>query len=110
MHQLTAYCNGKIFTGTTILYQKVILVCNGIINGIIGENEILTNAEIIDLKHQLIAPAFIDLQINGGNHKLFSAELSTEALQATKEYSNKGGVDHFLITLFSNSTEVFIVC
>jgi N-acetylglucosamine-6-phosphate deacetylase len=59
-----------------------------------------------DLKGSNIAPAFIDLQIYGGNGQLFSANPSTEAISATHNYCLQGGASKFLLTIATNSDEV----
>ena len=55
----------------------------------------------------LIAPAFIDLQIYGGNGKLFSHSLDTASLDATYAYCVSGGCSRFMITMATNSMENF---
>jgi N-acetylglucosamine-6-phosphate deacetylase len=56
----------------------------------------------------MLAPAFIDLQIYGGNGRLFSADLTTDALEAVYEYCLQGGCTQFMITLATNSIEKFL--
>jgi N-acetylglucosamine-6-phosphate deacetylase len=58
-----------------------------------------------DLQGRCIAPSFIDLQIYGGNGKLFSHEVTVEALDATYAYCRSGGAAHFMITIATNSRE-----
>ena len=55
----------------------------------------------------MIAPAFLDLQIYGGNGKLFSHSLDEESLEATRAYCAAGGCSHFMITMATNSMENF---
>ena len=55
----------------------------------------------------MIAPAFIDLQLYGGNGKLFSHSLDIESLEATYAYCVAGGCSHFIITMATNSMENF---
>jgi N-acetylglucosamine-6-phosphate deacetylase len=88
--------------------HKAVLVDEGRIIAIIAEEDIPSHARKTDLKGNWLAPAFIDLQLYGGNGKLFSHELSTASLQATYDYCLSGGCTQFLITLATNSIEVFI--
>ena len=104
----TAYTNGKIFTGTRTETGKAILVNDGSITDIISENEIPSQYEKEDLHGNTIAPAFIDMQIYGGNGKMFSQELSIESLQATYQYCLNGGCAHFMITLATNTIDKFL--
>ncbi len=50
----------------------------------------------------------MDLQIYGGNGKLFSAELTSESLDAVYEYCLQGGCTQFLITMATSSVEKFL--
>jgi len=104
----TAYTNGKIFTGNGFEINKAILTDNDTIVGLTEANTIPSKYRIEDLKGFTIAPAFIDLQIYGGNGKLFSHDLSVESLKATYEYSLNGGCTHFMITLATNTIEKFL--
>lgn len=105
---LTAFYNGTIYTGEQILTQKAILVQNGYIDEIVEESAIPDGYEKEDLNGMNIAPSFIDLQIYGGNGKLFSQDLSVASLQATYQYCISGGASHFMITMATNSIEKFL--
>jgi N-acetylglucosamine-6-phosphate deacetylase len=103
----TAFYNGAVFTGHETLNGKAVLTHNGVIEAVVDKAAIPANYERINLQQQLLAPAFIDLQIYGGNGFLFSQALSIEALQATYEYCRAGGATHFLITIATNTDAVF---
>jgi len=105
----TAYYNGTIFTGEEVLTQKAILVKNGYIENIIDESAIPGSYGKEDIKGMNIAPSFIDLQIYGGNGKLFSNEISIASLQATYDYCLSGGASHFMITMATNAIEKFLL-
>ena len=105
---LTAIINAKIYTGSSLETGKAILVNNGMIENIIPQSEVTSGYAIDDVKGLNIAPSFIDMQIYGGNGKMFSHELSTEALQSTYEYCLAGGCSHFMITMATNSIENFV--
>ena len=98
----------EIFTGREIQTGKAVLVKEGTIVDVVDREAIPAGYRVRELPGYLLAPALIDLQIYGGNGKLFSAELTTEALEATYEYCLQGGCTQFLITLATNSIEKFI--
>jgi len=104
---MKAYINARIFTGETFLTDHALITENGTIVDVVPRKMIPVNAAIVDLPNKILAPAFIDIQIYGGNGKLFSNELSVEAIQATYNYCLSGGAAHFFITLATNSMEVF---
>lgn len=103
-----AYANGKVFTGERTVTDKAVLVDDKIITGIVDAAAIPSHYKKEDLNGNTIAPAFIDMQIYGGNGKMFSHELSVESLQATHEYCLAGGCAHFMITMATNTIEKFL--
>ena len=103
-----AFQADEIFTGTETMAGQVIITENNIITGILPKEFIPPGFEIQSFPGCMIAPAFIDLQLYGGNGKLFSNSLDTESLEATFAYCVSGGCSHFLITMATNSMENFI--
>ncbi|MFT3826216.1 MAG: N-acetylglucosamine-6-phosphate deacetylase [Chitinophagaceae bacterium] len=104
----TALVNGTIFTGTTVEKGKAILVTDNKVVDIVSLSAIPSQYHIKDLNGLNIAPAFIDLQIYGGNGKLFSHDISVASLQATYEYCLQGGCTRFMITMATNTIEKFL--
>lgn len=100
----TAFYNGRIFTGTEFLKDAFVEVDGNIITSVGAQQPAAKNA--IDLEGGLLAPAFIDIQIYGGNNRLFGEHPSVDALKATVEYSLKGGAAHILPTVATNSPEI----
>lgn len=104
----TVYKNGIIYTGEEKEKGKAIIVRNNVIEAIVDEQHIPEGSIIKDLQGLNIAPAFIDLQIYGGDGKLFSADLDVESIHATYQYGLRGGCTHFMITIATNTIEVFL--
>ncbi|HEY4148795.1 MAG TPA: N-acetylglucosamine-6-phosphate deacetylase [Chitinophagaceae bacterium] len=105
---MQAFYNGQLFDGTRLHGGMAVVINNGFIAAVVTEDTLPPQVERIDLNGHYIAPAFIDLQLYGGNGKLFSHELSVEALEATYAYCLSGGCSQFLITLATNSIELFL--
>lgn len=97
----------EIYTGTGILKEHAIIIESDIITAIVPKESIPSDFSIQSFSGCLIAPAFIDLQLYGGNGKLFSHSLDSESLEATFEYCKAGGCSHFMITMATNSKENF---
>jgi N-acetylglucosamine-6-phosphate deacetylase len=104
----TAFIANQIFTGQEILVEKAVLVNNGEVVDIVSILDVPNRYNKKDLGKNLLIPAFIDLQIYGGNGKLFSTELTTESLEATYEYCLQGGCTQFMITMATSSIEKFL--
>jgi N-acetylglucosamine-6-phosphate deacetylase len=103
-----AFCGASIFTGFEMIKQAAVLVSSGRIVGIVPQSEVPTDYSKRDFTDCLICPAFIDLQIYGGNGKMFSHETTPETIQATYDYCKQGGAAAFMITLATNSIEKFL--
>ncbi|MBS1597144.1 MAG: N-acetylglucosamine-6-phosphate deacetylase [Bacteroidetes bacterium] len=104
----TAFIPREIFTGHEILTGKAVLVRDKKVVDIVSSSSIPADYLVKELHDHMLAPAFIDMQIYGGNGKLFSTELTTESLEATYEYCLQGGCTRFMITMATNSIEKFL--
>jgi N-acetylglucosamine-6-phosphate deacetylase len=100
----TSFHNGRIFTGTEFLRHAIVEVDGDTITAVGAQQTSATDA--IDLQGGLLAPAFINIQIYGGNDQLFGEHPSVDALKATVEYSLSGGATHILPTVATNSQQV----
>ena len=103
---MKSYHNGRIFTGEKWLKGVCILVQNNKIVDIVSENNLPNDAESIDLQGNTLAPAFVDLQIYGGNGHLFGEYPSVNALEMTYNYCLGGGAAHFMPTVATHSEAV----
>lgn len=103
----TVFAGATIFSGNEFIHNQELLVEDKCIKGFIKKGEINTNDEIIDCTNYIIAPGFVDLQIYGGGGFLFSNNPSGIALQAMAKSIVSSGTTAFLITLATNSFEVY---
>src|SRR5450631_1424939 len=103
-----AYLADEIFTGTRTLSGQVLLTENNTISGLLPAGSQPSEFPVKSFPGCLIAPAFIDMQLYGGNGKLFSHSLDMESLDATHAYCVTGGCSHFMITMATNSMENFL--
>lgn len=104
----TAFIAREVFTGQEIHTGKAVLVREGKVVDLVDVSDIPAGYRLRELSGYMLAPAFLDLQIYGGNSQLFSAELTTDALEATYEYCLQGGCTQFMITMATNSIEKFL--
>jgi N-acetylglucosamine-6-phosphate deacetylase len=103
-----AFLADEIFTGNKTLKGHVLTIENNIISDILSPGSLPSGMTIEKFPDCFITPAFIDLQLYGGNGKLFSHTLDTESLDATRAYCQSGGCSHFMITMATNSMENFL--
>jgi N-acetylglucosamine-6-phosphate deacetylase len=98
----------EIFTGNETLSGRALFIENNIVSDILPPGSLPPDIAIEKFPDCFITPAFIDLQLYGGNGKLFSHSLDIESLDATRAYCMAGGCSRFMITMATNSTENFL--
>ncbi|HET6999721.1 MAG TPA: N-acetylglucosamine-6-phosphate deacetylase [Puia sp.] len=103
-----AFLADEIFTGNETLKSHVLLIENNIVSDILPQGSLPPDLTVETFPDCFITPAFLDLQLYGGNGKLFSHSLDTESLDATRAYCMAGGCSRFMITMATNSMENFL--
>ena len=86
--------NGKVLTPSGLLPNGQIIISDGKIVDITGQNREIPHAEIIDAKGYYVAPGCIDTHVHGGNGhdfteatpKAFYAITRAHALQEQRLY------------------------
>ena len=104
MSAAKAYTAKVIFTGDQWLHQHAAIVADGIITDVLPVTALHPLTEIIDFGDNILAPAFIDLQIYGAFEKLFAVYPDTNSLQLLNSYSNNGGAAFCMPTIATNHT------
>ncbi|MGJ1448475.1 N-acetylglucosamine-6-phosphate deacetylase [Sphingobacterium spiritivorum] len=107
MHTKTVIVNGRIFTGTEILSDRMIVLEKGKISSIIPSEQPPAGAKIIDANGGLVSAGLIDLQIYGAGDQLFSAELTSDSLAKIEDTLLKQGCTSYLLCLATNTIGVF---
>ncbi len=105
-----AYIATLIFTGEQWLHQHAAIVSDGIITNVLPVTALDPQMEAEHFNGQILAPAFIDLQIYGAYDKLFSVYPDTNSLGLLNKYSSSGGAAFCMPTVATNLPEVFFKC
>ncbi len=105
--QTTALTNATVFTGETVHENCSIVIERGIVrrlllNGCYTEG----TAAVTDVKGRVLAPGFIDMQVNGGGGVLFNNTPTVESLRIMGNAHSRFGTTAFLPTLISDHYEV----
>jgi len=103
---LLAFRNGRMLTASGIESDRTLLVRDGRIEAVIGASELAGVDRVIDLEGQLLAPGFIDTQVNGGGGLLFNDDPSVATIAAIAQAHRRFGTTGFLPTLISDDLEV----
>lgn len=107
MSEIKTYPAERIFTGSEWLRQQAVVVVDGIVIDIIRNDSFKGAMQPLQ---QIIAPAFIDIQIYGAYEKLFSVYHDVDSLEKLYAYCKKGGAPHFQPTVATNTYEIFYRC
>lgn len=102
----TAYLPARLFDGENFHTDTAILTETGKVLTLLPDSEIPEGVKIHRFPEATLAPAFKDLQIYGGNGKMFSLFPSIETLKATYEYSKTGGASYFMAAIPTSSPEI----
>ncbi|MEH6579314.1 MAG: N-acetylglucosamine-6-phosphate deacetylase [Amphritea sp.] len=96
----------RVFTGEEIVEDHSVLVEDCIISAVVPVQEVSADFCKIELDGQLLAPGFIDTQVNGGGGVLLNDNPSVEAIRAIGAAHRVYGTTGFLPTLISDSRKV----
>jgi N-acetylglucosamine-6-phosphate deacetylase len=101
------YLAKQLFTGHQCLINHAVQVEAGKVVAILPNEGLPENAGPL---YDIIAPAFLDIQIYGADAKLLSVYPEVDALYRLNEYCSKGGAPNFIATVATNDTQVFHQC
>ena len=104
---INAFFNAAVFTGKEKISDQVLITDGSFVKGFVDKDSIPANATKIDCQKGIIAPGLIDLQIYGGGGHLFSNEPTGTALKSMIESLLSKGTTGFLLTLATNSIDLF---
>ncbi|MEO1017365.1 MAG: N-acetylglucosamine-6-phosphate deacetylase [Pseudomonadota bacterium] len=91
-----------IYTGEVLLDDRSIIVEGSHILDVVANDKVPPDAEPIGLEGKILAPGFIDLQVNGGGGQLFNDAPTVETIEAIATAHMPFGVTGFLPTLISD--------
>ena len=100
---------GRIYTGHEILDDHAIIVANGLIERICPLADVPANVEQRSVNGAILAPGFIDVQLNGCGGVQFNdtAEAVTvETLEIMQKANEKSGCTNFLPTLITTCDDL----
>ncbi|WP_039054853.1 N-acetylglucosamine-6-phosphate deacetylase [Enterobacter sp. Bisph1] len=104
-----ALTQGRIYTGHEILDDHAIIINNDLIERLCPLAEVPTGMEQRSLNGAILAPGFIDVQLNGCGGVQFNdtAEaVSVKTLEIMQQANERSGCTSFLPTLITSSDEL----
>ncbi|QOV65310.1 N-acetylglucosamine-6-phosphate deacetylase [Kosakonia pseudosacchari] len=104
-----ALTQGRIYTGHEILDDHALVIANGLIERLCPLAELPTGIEQRSLNGAILAPGFIDVQLNGCGGVQFNdtAEaVSVKTLEIMQQANERSGCTSYLPTLITTSDEL----
>src|SRR3984957_19558783 len=102
----TALVNGRILAGDGVVSGRTLLLSGSRVEALVDPGDSrCRGAAIVDIERQLLAPGFIDVQVNGGGGVLFNDDPSPESIQAIGAAHRRFGTTGFMPTLISDDLE-----
>lgn len=100
-----ALTGARIFDGTRFHENATLLVTNGTIEAIAPEGETLGDRQQIRLAGGVVAPGFIDAQVNGGGGRMLNDDPTPEAMSTIAEGHRPFGTTSLLPTLITDAED-----
>jgi N-acetylglucosamine-6-phosphate deacetylase len=97
----------RIFDGDSWLFEYALLIEYGQIVDVLPTATLPTGVALLDLEDGILAPGFIDLQVNGGGGVMFNAEPSYSTLETILKAHRGFGTTAIMPTLISDETETY---
>ena len=102
---MQAITGATLFDGTGFIERHALVLKDGCVAEVVAEEHLAPETPRQVLKGGIIAPGFIDLQVNGGGGELFSNNPSVTALKAMLHGHRQGGTTGLLPTLISDTPD-----
>ncbi len=103
---MKVFHGARLFDGERFLEDRALAVEGQAIRALIDWRDRPPGAEAIDLGGGILAPGFIDWQINGGGGVLFNAEPTVEGIARIAAAHRREGVTGFLPTVVTDAPDV----
>jgi N-acetylglucosamine-6-phosphate deacetylase len=100
----TALVGARVFDGTRLIEGHAVIIDGAIVKAVVPDRDVPAAAGVRHVEG-LIAPGFIDVQVNGGGGVLFNDRRSVEGIAAIGAAHRRFGTTGFLPTLISDSPE-----
>jgi N-acetylglucosamine-6-phosphate deacetylase len=99
------FTGAVLFDGEAFIDGRAVLVVNGEISALCPVGQAIDADTLIDLKGGVLAPGFIDAQVNGGGGVLFNETPTAQGVRAIADAHRPFGVTAMLPTLITDTPE-----
>ena len=104
---LTAFRNGRVLVGTSIVDHRTVVVDGPRVSAIHSDDGVKPDADhVVDLNGRLLLPGFVDVQVNGGGGVLLNANPTVEGVRTIANTHRRFGTTGLLPTLITDDLDV----
>lgn len=96
----------RIFTGSAMLENHAVVVRGPLIAAVLPRAELPAAVEVTDLGGGLLAPGFIDVQVNGGGGALLNDQPTVAGVRIIAESHRRFGTVGLLPTVITDTPEI----
>jgi len=97
-----AFCGGRIFTGDGIESGLAVIVDGSAISDVVTETGLPASMDRVELNGGLLAPGFVDVQVNGGGGVLLNETPTLEGVRAIASAHWRFGTTSMIPTMVSD--------
>lgn len=101
--QVTALMGARILEAGQFCQERVLLLRDGRVAGIVAQAEIPAGADVITLAGGYLVPGFVDLQVNGGGGVMLNDTPDVATLQTMAKAHARIGATSILPTLITDT-------
>jgi N-acetylglucosamine-6-phosphate deacetylase len=105
MSDVFAFCAKRIFDGDAWHEEAALIVGGGLVEAIVARAEIPAGAKIVEAG-DMLAPGFVDLQVNGGGGVMLNDHPDVEGIETICRAQAPFGTTALLPTLITDTPEV----
>ncbi|MFE0016369.1 N-acetylglucosamine-6-phosphate deacetylase [Mesorhizobium sp. NPDC059054] len=106
MSKHLAFIGARIFDGAAWHDDAALIVSDGLIEAITRRGDIPSGAEVVDLGGGILAPGFIDLQVNGGGGVMLNDHPDLASIETICKAHAPFGTTALLPTLITDTPEI----
>jgi len=103
---MKVFYGARLFDGERFFDDHAVVVEGGLVRALVDFEDRPRGGDAVDLGGGVLAPGFIDWQINGGGGVLFNAEPTVEGVAAIAAAHRRAGVTGFLPTVVTDAPRV----
>ena len=96
----------RVFDGEQMLDGRAVILTDGLVERVVDEGRIPGNAEKFSLGGGILAPGFIDVQVNGGGGALLNHNPCTDTVRRIADSHRQFGTTGMLPTVITDSEEI----